>query len=44
MSRTASGTVGWRGKPTHWWARVTTMDTEGGASCEGERARRTMVL
>jgi hypothetical protein len=23
MSRTASGTVEWRGNPARWWARVT---------------------
>ncbi len=29
MSRTASGTVEWRGNPARWWARVTTKDEQG---------------
>jgi integrase len=29
MSRTASGTVGWRGTPARWWARLTVRTEEG---------------
>jgi integrase len=29
MSRTASGSVAWRGNPARWWARVTTHDEQG---------------
>jgi integrase len=31
MSRTASGTVGWRGNPARWWARITVKDEQGTA-------------
>ncbi|HEX4629212.1 MAG TPA: hypothetical protein VH137_10525, partial [Gemmatimonadales bacterium] len=29
MSRAASGTVGWRGNPARWWARVTVRREDG---------------
>jgi integrase len=29
MSRTASGTVSWRGNPARWWARVTVRNNDG---------------
>lgn len=29
MSRTASGTVEWRGNPARWWARITARDEHG---------------
>ena len=30
MSRTASGTVAWRGTPARWWARLTVRTADGG--------------
>ncbi len=39
MSRTASGTVEWRGTPARWWARITVEKGKDGTTARPEARR-----